>query len=138
MDLLRIGIDNTVAPTRRPSSEKKRVLLIGHHNIFRQALALTLERELGVRVVVQTASFDEVLDKASDGFDIAVVDLRMLDGDGAELVAALRRANRRASVLALTRRHQRERHARAFEAGADEVVRKSASVKEIISAMRNL
>jgi DNA-binding NarL/FixJ family response regulator len=127
-----------MAPTRSPESQGKRVLLIEDHTIFRQALALTLERELGVRVVAQAASFDEALDKASEGFDIAVVDLGIRDGDGAELVAVLRRANRRASILALTRRHQRERHARAFENGADAVVRKSASMREIISATRNL
>jgi len=112
-------------------------LQIEDHTIFRQGLALTLERELDLRVVAQAASFDAALAKASVGLDIAVVDLSLPDGDGAELVA-LRRANRHAAVLALTRRDQRERHARAFEAGVDEVVRKNASAREIISAIENL
>jgi DNA-binding NarL/FixJ family response regulator len=109
MDLLRISLGrahsgaNIVGRTRRPNSAKKRVLQIEDHTIFRQGLALTLERELDVRVVAQAASFDEALAKASVGLDIAVVDLSLPDGDGAELVAALRRANRHASVLALTR-----------------------------------
>lgn len=116
----------------------KRVLLVEDHASFRQALAYLCDRRPGLRVVGQAKSIAEGLERASEGFDVAVVDLSMPDGDGAKLVAELQRANPQAGVVALSRRRSAERHAKAFAAGADEVVYKGMPLEEILGALEKL
>lgn len=123
---------------RDPNTLIRRVLLVEDQALFRQALAVVLDREPDLRVVAQAGSLSEGVAKASVGFDVAVVDLSMPDGDGADLVARLRAINPRALVIALSRRMGRERHARALEAGASEVVRKSDSLEDLLGAVRDL
>jgi CheY-like chemotaxis protein len=126
------------AEERDPSGPVRRVLLVEDHAMFRQALAVVLDQEPDLRVVGQAASLSEGVAKASGGFDVAVVDLSMPDGDGADLVARLRAINPQALVIALSRRAERERHFRAFNAGASKVVRKSDSLEDLFGAMRDL
>ena len=125
------------AGERDPNTPIRRVLLVEDHALFRQALAVVLDCEPDLRVVGQAGSLSEGVAKAAGGFDVAVVDLSMPDGDGADLVARLRAINPRALVIALSRRMGRERHARALEAGASEVVRKSDSLEDLLGAMRD-
>jgi CheY-like chemotaxis protein len=126
------------AGERDPSGPVRRVLLVEDHAVFRQALAVILDREPDLRVVARAASLSEGVAKASEGFDVAVVDLSMPDGDGADLVARLHAINPKASIVGLSRRRGRDRHARALEAGASEVVRKSDPLEDLISAIKDL
>lgn len=116
----------------------KRVLLVEDHAAFRQALAYLCDRRPGLRVVGQAESLAEGLERASEGFDVAVVDLSMPDGDGAKLVSELRRANPQAGVVALSRRRSAERHTKAFGSGAGEVVYKGMPLEEILGALERL
>src|SRR5207248_6690916 len=58
------------------------------------------------------------------------------DGDGSALIAELRSANPAAAVLAVTAASEPHELARAVEAGATGIIHKSASIDEIISAVR--
>jgi DNA-binding NarL/FixJ family response regulator len=116
----------------------KRILLIEDHAAFRQSLALLIDLRPGLQVTAQAASIAEGISKASEGFDVAVVDLSMPDGDGADLVGRLREIAPRAGVIGLSRRRRRERYARALGAGADGVVSKDATIEEILGVLEVL
>ena len=94
-----------------------RVLLVDDHASFRESLALLLEREPDISVVGQAGSLAEARALLS-GVDLAIVDLDLPDGHGAELVQELRAANPDGMVLILTASSSRADLARTVEAGA--------------------
>jgi DNA-binding NarL/FixJ family response regulator len=118
-----------------------RVLLVDDHASTREPLAFMLEQEPDLTVVAQAGSVVEArraIGAADVSVDVAVVDLGLPDGSGEELIPVLRAAYPRAAALVLTYFSDRERLARAVEAGASGVLHKSASVEEVIEALRRL
>jgi DNA-binding NarL/FixJ family response regulator len=116
-----------------------RILLVDDHASSRQALALLLEREQDVTVAGQAGSLAEarqVLPGARA--DVAVVDLKLPDGDGVTLVGEMRAAKPNALVLVLTASNERTDYARAVDAGASGVLPKTAPLSEVLSAIRRL
>ncbi|MCC6756267.1 MAG: response regulator transcription factor, partial [Solirubrobacterales bacterium] len=98
-----------------------RILLIDDHAVFRQPLTFMLEREPDLTVVAQAGSLQEareILAAQADSIDLALVDLRLPDGLGIELVRELREVNPEAHSVVLTADTDRVLHARALEAGA--------------------
>lgn len=118
-------------------TEIARVLLVDDHSSIRQALALVVEQEPDFTVVAQAGSLAEARGLLN-GVDIAVVDLSLPDGEGLDLARDLRRANPQGMVLVLTASLDRTDYARAVEAGAAGVLHKSASLQEIVDAVRRL
>ena len=114
-----------------------RVLLVEDHVTFREPLAFMLDREAGFEVVAQAGSLAEARGLVG-GVDLAIVDLDLPDGNGADLVGELRAANPRGMVLILTGSADRETHARAVERGAAGVLHKSVRIGEVIGAARRL
>ncbi len=94
-------------------------------------------REPEFTVVAQAGSLAEAREML-DGVDVAVVDLDLPDGDGTELIGELRAANAQVTVLILTASADQRAHARAVEAGAAGVLRKSVRIGDIIDAVRRL
>jgi DNA-binding NarL/FixJ family response regulator len=117
-----------------------RILLVEDHASFRQALAFMFEREREFVVTGQAGSLAEArafMRKVPDGVDVAVVDLRLPDGDGFELIEEL--ASRPdVMTLVLSASLEPARLARAVEAGAAGVLHKSAAIGEIVDAVRRL
>lgn len=114
-----------------------RVLLVEDHVTFREPLAFMLDREPEFEVVAQAGSLAEARGLIG-GVDLAMVDLDLPDGSGADLVGELRAANPRGMVLILTGSADRETHARAVERGAAGVLHKSVRIGEVIGAARRL
>lgn len=120
-------------------TETKNVLLVDDHSSFRDAFARVLGRSPGFEVVAQAGTLAEARGLAAqNGFDIAIVDLFLPDGDGRDLIRELRRAKRGAALLLLTISLDRAHHSRAIEDGADVVLHKSATLDEIIGAVERL
>jgi DNA-binding NarL/FixJ family response regulator len=114
-----------------------RVLLVDDHAAFRQALAFMLEREPDITVVGQAQSLAEAREMLKD-VDVAVLDLGLPDGNGADLISELRSASPHSMVLVLTASTNRKEIAQAIEAGAAGVIHKSAHIDEIMGAVRRL
>jgi DNA-binding response OmpR family regulator len=70
--------------------------------------------------------------------NLAVVDLDLANADGFELVRELRTSAPGVPVLAITLRQDTERHKRALQAGAEEVLTMAASPKEIVEVAKLL
>jgi DNA-binding NarL/FixJ family response regulator len=115
-----------------------RIILLEDHTTFRQALAFTLGREPDLAVVAQAGTLAEGRAALDIGIDIAVTDLDLPDGDGADFIRDLRQRHPRAQVLVLTASAGRRDLARAVAAGAAGVLHKSAPLMEVVAAVRRL
>src|SRR5579884_1682183 len=119
-----------------------KVMLVESHLAFREALARVLDSLGDVTVVGQAGSYDEIrsLLDSNDGVDIdlAVVDLVLPDATGADAIRLLRTMRPRVMVLVLTALTDRVEHGRAVQAGGAAVMLKSASLSELIEAIRRL
>jgi DNA-binding response OmpR family regulator len=75
---------------------------------------------------------------AAVGYDAAVLDLGLPDGDGLRLLTAIRSAGNRVPVLILTARDSLEDRVGGLDAGADDYLVKPFAVVELISRIKAL
>jgi len=71
-------------------------------------------------------------------FEVAVLDVALPDGNGADLIGALRAANPGVAVLVLSASLDSRNLQRATQAGADEILDKLASPTEVVGTIRRL
>ena len=117
------------------------IMLVDDHASSREPLAFMLEREPDFAVVEQAGSLAEArkfLKQDGASIDIAVVDLGLPDGSGEELIADVRTSFPDANTLVLTYFSDKERLAAAVEAGAAGILHKSASIEEVMNAIRRV
>jgi DNA-binding NarL/FixJ family response regulator len=114
-------------------------LIVHDHELFRQSLALLLEWAAGIKNI-QAESLAEArrLFELDGEVDLAIINLDLLDEDGVNLIAQLRRAEPRIPMLALTRRRGSGVHDWALKVGVDQVLTAGASGEEITDAIRRL
>src|SRR5215210_2659991 len=102
----RVRFEMALTPTHEePEGEEVRVLLVADHASVREALASTLEGEAGFEVVRQAGSLAEarrMLEEVQQPIDVAVLDLGLPDGYGADLIEELREKNPQAQALVLS------------------------------------
>jgi DNA-binding NarL/FixJ family response regulator len=111
----------------------QRLLLVEHNRLFREGLALLLERRTGLSSV-HAGSLAEargILEEANQKPACIIVDLDLPDGRGPELLKELDGI----TVLALIKGRSLERRAQAFELGADEVLCTTGSVEKMAAAV---
>jgi DNA-binding NarL/FixJ family response regulator/signal transduction histidine kinase len=120
--------------------EEARILLVDDHAFVRQAMASVFEHEPGFVVVGQAGSLSEArqIFETSQEVDVAIIDLRLPDGYGGELIRELRAHHPRAQALVLSAILGRADMARAVEYGAAGVLHKSAGMDEIVDAVERL
>jgi DNA-binding NarL/FixJ family response regulator len=118
-----------------------RVLIVEDHSLFAQALELVLGQRLagegGGAAFSRAATVADGLAIAGrDGpFDLAVVDLILPDGTGADLVRSLKAAYPRTRVAVLSVVSDLEG---SLAAGADEAISKMVPLPEIVARLEEL
>jgi DNA-binding NarL/FixJ family response regulator len=116
-----------------------RVMLVEDHLPFRRATASLISREPDLKVVAEAGSLGEARRQAASvDFDVAVLNLELPDGNGADLTGALRQASSGAAVMILSNGLDPGNLERAMQAGADEILAKFATPEEIFGAIRRL
>ena len=116
-----------------------RLLLVEDHAAFRGALARLLNRQPDLEIVAQCGSLAEC--RSLGGFadiDVALLDLYLPDGDGAELIGELHQANPHVKVLILTGSVESNLLERMDKVGADGLLDKTKSLAEIVAEVRGL
>lgn len=116
-----------------------RVLLADDHYLFREVLATVLQRDTNLKENVQAESLAEVRQLLRDlngKIDLAIVDVDLPNGEGAEMIKELRAVD--VPVLALSLGQSVQGRDRAVRAGAAEVLGTTASGEEIVRMAKRL
>jgi DNA-binding NarL/FixJ family response regulator len=115
-----------------------RILLVEDHAAFRKAMESVLEQEPDLEVAAQAASLAEARSIDHEAIDLALVDIFLPDGQGTRLVRELKESHPHVTVLVLSVSPDPTLQAEALEAGADEVLLKSARLDELLGVIRRL
>ena len=113
------------------------VLLVDDHALIRQGLRRALEQTEDLRVVAEAGSLSEALAlEQAHQPDVAIVDVHLGDGDGSELVRAMRQRRPQMGLVVLTMQEGDDHLFAALDAGASAYVLKSVPSDEVVSAAR--
>jgi DNA-binding NarL/FixJ family response regulator len=116
-----------------------RVILVEDQADFRRLMEALLSRQPDLEVVAQAGSLAEARGRAGMvSFDVAVLDLGLPDGNGADLIAELRRGNTGVGVLVLSGSLDPTSIEKATDAGADEIMDKLSPLPEVLATVRRL
>ena len=114
-------------------------MLVEDQADFRHLIATLLGRQQDLEVVAQAGSLAEARRHAAAvEFDVAVLDLGLPDGNGADVIAELRSASPGVGVLILSASLDAENLKKATDAGADEMLDKLAAPGYVLGAIRRL
>jgi two-component system, NarL family, response regulator DevR len=115
------------------------VFLVDDHEVVRRGVAEVLEDDPGIAVVGEAGSVAEALSRVPAARpDVAVVDMRLPDGDGAQLCAALRARLPGLRCLVLTSYSDGEAVDAAVRAGAAGFLLKQVRVSALVQAVRTV
>ncbi len=114
------------------------VLLVDDHELIRQGLRRAFERAADFEVVGEAGSVADAFRKL-DALtpDVVVVDMRLPDGSGLEIVKAARKARADLGIVVLTMYAGDEQLFGALDAGASAFVPKDAPTDDVLSAARH-
>ncbi|MFC5290621.1 response regulator [Actinokineospora guangxiensis] len=116
-----------------------RVLLVDDHEVVRRGLRDLLDGEPGIEVVAQAGSVAEALVRANaETPDVAVVDVRLPDGDGVSLCRSLRSLPTPPHCLVLTAFDDENALVEAIMAGAAGYLLKQVRGQDLITAVREV
>ncbi|MGX7823642.1 response regulator [Actinokineospora sp. 24-640] len=116
-----------------------RVLLVDDHEVVRRGLRDLLDGEDGIEVVAQAGSVAEALVRAGAARpDVAVVDVRLPDGDGVSLCRSLRALDPAPHCLVLTAFDDENALVEAIMAGAAGYLLKQVRGQDLVTAVREV
>ncbi len=114
------------------------VVLIDDHELIREGLRRAFEREADISVIGEAADAPSgiaLIDAQRP--DVAIVDLRLPDGDGLSIVRQARSRHASMGIVVLTMYAGDQHLFDALDAGASAFVPKSSPADEIIAAARH-
>jgi len=114
-------------------------MIVEDHADFRDIMKVLLEGHPDIELLAKAGSLFEARAYAARfKLDVAVLDLGLPDGNGADLIADLRRVSHDVRVLILSASLEPEGIEKARSAGADEILDKLTPVEEILATVRRL
>ena len=125
--------------TAEAQARRTRVMIVEDHADFRELMQVLLGRQPDIDLLAQAGSLAEARDQAARfELDVAVLDLGLPDGSGADLIADLRRDGNEVRVLVLSASLDPAGIEKARSAGADEILDKLTPVDEVLATVRRL
>lgn len=120
-----------------PGSPRIRVLFVDDHPVVRDGLAAILGSQPDMTPVAGAASGQEALELfRSERPDVTLMDLRLPDMSGIDVIRQLRQQNAHARVIVLTTYDTDEDVHRALEAGAQSYLLKDSPSRELLDTIR--
>ena len=121
----------------QPAAAPVRVFLVDDHEVVRRGVAEVLEDEPGITVAGEAGSVAEALARVpAVRPDIVVIDMRLPDGDGADLCRTLRDRVPGVRCLVLTSYAEQDALEAAVRAGASAFLLKQVRGPALVSAVR--
>lgn len=119
-------------PTVRPA---RSVLVVDDHAVFGEALALALAAYADFGEIRTARGIADALATLDEGYrpDLAIVDLRLGDGDGIDLATGLRLRTPETRVVLLTAHPSPAVTARAADTGVQVVLPKGLGLKPLVA-----
>lgn len=113
------------------------VMLVDDHHLVRQAVGRAVDSEPDLDVIAHAGSLAEGSSLLRrDCPDVLVVDVSLPDGNGIELVRTARELSPTIGIVVLTMHGDDDTLLRALEAGASALVLKSATLDNVVDAVR--
>jgi two-component system, NarL family, response regulator DevR len=123
----------------QPQSAPVRVFLVDDHEVVRRGVGEVLEDDPGISVVGEAGSVAEALVRVpAVRPDVVLIDMRLPDGDGAELCRRLRDRVAGLQCLVLTSYSEQEALDAAVQAGASGFLLKQVRGPALVSAVRTV
>jgi DNA-binding NarL/FixJ family response regulator len=125
--------------TESSTVEKKKILIVEDHRVFRAMLVQLIEKELGMTVCGQADNIKEAMTLIEQTLpDVAIVDITLDGSSGLELIKDLKARRNRLPVLVLSMHAERLYAERALRAGAKGYISKQESPSEVVEAIREV
>ena len=122
-----------------PEARRIRVMIVEDHADFRELMEVLLDRQPDIDLLAQAGSLAEAREQAASfELDVAILDLGLPDGSGADLIDDLRRDGNAVRVLVLSASLDPEGIEKARSAGADMILDKLTPVGEVLATVRRL
>ena len=116
-----------------------RLLLVDDHPVVIEGLMNALDRQDGIEVVAAAQTLDDALDVLGRApIDVGLVDIRLPDGFGLELIGLTRGRPGGPAWIVLSTYELTEYVAAAFERGASGYLLKTAPLADIVDAIRRV
>jgi DNA-binding NarL/FixJ family response regulator len=120
-------------------SQPTRILIVEDQFFFRLALHTIIDVRLDMQVIAETSKGCEALSLYNQNSpDVTIVDLRLPDVSGFDVIAALRKADAKARILVLSNYEGSEDIHRALHAGAFAYLTKDAGGEELVRAIQTV
>lgn len=116
-----------------------RVILVDDHFVVRMGLASSLDEEEDISIIGEAASVEEALNLFEEKQpDVAVVDMRLQDGEGWQLIKVLQEKHPSVRCLVLSVNTGENDILQAVKAGAKGYLSKAAERPELLEAIRTI
>jgi DNA-binding NarL/FixJ family response regulator len=125
--------------TAEPETRRTSVMIVEDHADFRELMKVLFDRQPDIDLLAQAGSLAEARAQAARfELDVAILDLGLPDGSGADLIADLRRDGNEVRVVVLSASLDPAGIEKARSAGADEILDKLTPVGEVLATVRCL
>jgi two-component system, NarL family, response regulator LiaR len=119
------------------TEQKIGVVIVDDHAMTRMGLSFMLKTFTDITLLAEAESGAEALDVCAEyNPDVVLMDMRLPDREGPEVIAALRRRMPAVSIVALSSFDDRALIERALQAGAISYVLKNVSALDLVKAIR--
>jgi DNA-binding NarL/FixJ family response regulator len=124
---------------KRPTSQRRRVLLVDDHPLMREGVANWINREPDLEICGKAASVAEALKLLSlRRPDVIVTDLSMSGRNGIEMIKDVRALHPEVPILVLSMHDELLYASRALKAGASGYIMKEAGGESLVAAIRHV
>lgn len=128
-----------MTPSEPSSNPRHRIVLVDDHAVVRQGIALMLNQEDDLEVCGEAESANDALDVLEQTHpDAAIVDLKLKDSSGMELIKDIRIRFPEVRILVLSMRDEGFYAERVLRAGAMGYVTKEEGPQCVLTALRSV
>jgi DNA-binding NarL/FixJ family response regulator len=122
--------------TWEPESVRPKLLIADDHHLVLDALSFMAGNEYEVLTVDSIKAFEEAVDQFNP--DVAILDIRMPDGDGIEAARCILQRRPELRLMFLSMHTEPNFIRRAIETGAQAYLSKRAPAEELLLAIRTV